>query len=445
MENLIDALQTAVSDSKFQYSRRPIRANRLPKLFEARKWNRFDTYRPGLLEVKTNEVSLCQLVDSLKPVLDPFVQPKSGRMGNGLSFLTGGPSFMFCPTVKEFAQQLVRAAAHLGCAHMAELLSAWAAAHPLCYQANFLLDGIRIDQPIELESGVRLLKLPRSFDRFPVGFPFVAPSFPNWRKKELLGATVLSVDRYMFPVLFKPNEEEALTLEAFEDMYQNFIFSSMSIIMPRFSVESFCDVLSESKNCQVSSNFWWDDLGELQAFAAGTSRGCSWREVPPIQQVLFTQSDIRAAIQSLFHKSGKMPRSRHIDLATSRWIRAKTTASMLDAMIELRIAFEALYEIGGNTEKGFRLATYAAWHLGENVEERRECFQVISSLYGEASKILHASGSKKTREVPDLIAQALDYCYRGIMKRRNEDGQVKWTDLSMGADSSSYTYEELRT
>ncbi len=434
MESLVNVLQVAVNDSTFQYSDRgQISANRLPELFEARKWNHRETYSPGRIKVVTSNKAMGKLVESLKPVLDPFVQPESDRIGNGLHFLTGGLSSMACPTVPEFAQLMVRGAAHLGSGYVAELVSGWAAGAPLCYKANFLLDGIKIDQPIELENGVRLLRLPRSFDRFPVGFPHIPTSLPEWRNKELPGATVLSIDCYIFPVLFKPDEGEALTFDAFDEMRKKFTYSSASMVVPGFSPDSFCKALSQPRDWQVSCNFWWDDVGELQAFTRVGSSGCSWREATPLQRTLFTKSDVRAAIGSHFPKSGKDSRKRSLDVAISRWIRAKRTTSILDALIELRIAFEALYEIEGNTEKRFRVATYAAWHLGVDVEERLKCREVVSGLYGEASKVLHASGSKRIRDRPKLIAQALNYCYRGIMKRRKEDGQVKWDELSMGA------------
>lgn len=54
-----------------------------------------------------------------------------------------------------------------------------------------------------------------------------------------------------------------------------------------------------------------------------------------------------------------------------------------------------------------------------------------------ASHVVHGSGPKKTLKKPELLDQALNYCYRGIMKRRadsGENGEMDWNVLIMGAN-----------
>ena len=429
MDNLIDALKKAVFTSTFQSQRLGNRdANGFAELFEALKWNCLEVSSMVSTKVRTNDKAMSELVEHLNPVLAPFLRPNSNRIGNGLFFLVGGMSSMALPTVPEFARLLVRAGALLGCGHVAELVSGWVSGDPLWYKHNLLLDGIQIDQPIELENGVRLLKLPRSFDRFPVWFPRNLDSLPTGRQKEFLGAAVLSVDCYMFPAMFQPEEGETLTF----DTGKKFTHTNASKIVPGFSVDGFCKALSERRQCQVSSNFAWDDLCELQAFAESWSSGFSWTKPPTTRKTLFTKSDIKGAMESLFPKSGKIDTKRSIDMAMSRWIRAKRTTSILDTLIELRIAFEALYEIGNNSEKSFRVASYAAWYVGESPAERQECFKVVAALYGDASNVLHASGPKKIQGQPDLLARALDICRKGILKRSEEKEPVNWQELTMG-------------
>ena len=331
--------------------------------------------------------------------------------------------------MSEFAKLLVRAAAEFGSGHVADLLYGWVSGDPLCYKRNFLLNGIRIDQPIELEYGVRLLKLPRSFDRFPVWFPRISNSYPVERQKELLGATVLSVDCYMFPAIFQPERGEVLNF----DTDKKFTHTDALKIVPDFSVIGFCKALSQRQNCQVSANFQWDDQCELRAFSESSGAGFSWTESTTLKKTLFTKGDVKATIENLFPKSVSVYKKRSIELAMSRWIRAKRTTSLLDTLIELRIAFEALYEISGNTEKSFRVASYAAWHVGESARERQNCFRVVKALYGDASNVLHASGPKKTLRQPELITRALDICRRGIIKRSEEKKSVNWEELALDA------------
>ena len=435
MENLAEALQSAVDNSTFHDPRLgQLSADRLPELFETRKRTGGGVYFPWLLEVHTCDQALRELVDSLRAVVSPFVQLESNQMGLGFFFLSGGSTSMAFPTVPAFAKLLVKGAVHLGSGYVAELVAGWASGTPMSYKTNYLLDGIRIDQPIELENGVNLLRLPRSAEQLSLRTWITYSTLSVDLQQDFLGATVLSVDCYMFPVLFKPDNEALSTIELHN--WNKFTYSSAATIVPGFSIQRFCEELSKVGGCPVSSNQEWQDLGELNAFPGGGLGGGTLRKPRVIQpRILFTKSEIKAAIGNLFKHSRK--RADKIDLATSRWIRAQKTTSIIDALIELRIAFEALYEIGGKGEKSFRVATYAAWHLGTDASERQKCFDVVRDLYSDASSVVHGSGPKNTLNDPEILDQGLNYCYRGIMKRRAEsgvNGKMDWDALIMGGN-----------
>ena len=432
MENLANALESAVDNSTFHDLRLGrINANQLPELFETWRGAGSCKYNPWLLEVHTCDQALRELIDSLRSVVSPFVRPELDQIGLGLFFLSGGTTSMAFPTVPAFAKLLVKGAGHLGSGHVAELIAGWASGAPMSYKTNYLLDGVRIDQPIEMESGVHLLRLPRSAEQLPFRTWLAYSAQSEGVRKAFFGATVLSVDCYMFPVLFKPENGDLSTIESHN--WDAFTYSSAATIVPGFSIQKFCKALSQVAGCPVSNSQEWQDLGELNAFPAGSLGGGKSKETTAIQTGnLFTKSEIKAAVRILISNSGN--KTRKFDLAVNRWIRAIKTTSIVDALIELRIAFEALYEIGNGGEKTFRVATYAAWHLGKDASERQKCFDVVRALYSDASNVVHGSGPKKTLDKPELLDQALNYCYRGIMKRRAEsgrNGKTKWDALPL--------------
>ena len=435
LNDLVRSLDAAVRASTFDCGKPGIMdAKEYALRTKALTWNSPLVTVLLLAKSRTMEEPLSDLVKSLEMILAPFLQPSTKRLGNGLFSLLGGLSSMACPTVPEFARMLVKAAAQLGSAHVGELLLGWVQGDPLCHRRSYLLDGIQIDQPIEIEDGVHLYKLPHLLELFPLQFPDLSLFGPKFEPQKLFGAVYLSIECYMFPALFAPVEGEERTLES-DDKTSH---ANASAILPAFSVNRFCEALSQRKSCNVSSSFDWHDHGELRAFADtwGTScRGDAERRTA--NDTLFTKRDIRAAVESIFPRTGKLDPKARIELAMNRWIRARRTTSILDTLIELRIAFEALYDVGGNTEKSFRVATHAAWHVAENAEERQRYFNVAKSVYAEASSVIHASRPRKALGNPDLITSALDICRKGIIKLTEKGHPEDWEKLILGATGPS--------
>ena len=51
---------------------------------------------------------------------------------------------------------------------------------------------------------------------------------------------------------------------------------------------------------------------------------------------------------------------------------------------------ESLYlNWGNNAEVGFRLALSGAWHLGKNLEDRRNIYQTLLDAYSQGSAAVH--------------------------------------------------------
>ena len=114
--------------------------------------------------------------------------------------------------------------------------------------------------------------------------------------------------------------------------------------------------------------------------------------------------------------------------------RSIPSRSLPDCFIELRVALEALYLRKGDMgELKFRLATYGAWHLGSNFDERRRYHTTISRMYNLASKAVHTGEIENKPGTLDILTDTQNLCREGILKRLKEKEKPKWEDMILGA------------
>ena len=175
----------------------------------------------------------------------------------------------------------------------------------------------------------------------------------------------------------------------------------------------------------------WRDFGCLAAFTDMPS-GVGYKVRSGARGTRVSQADLDVAlmIHRARHRDGRSRES--LELAIRRWIRSKRPGTDLDKLIELRIALEALYEIGGVNEKGFRIATYGAWHLGEDFEQRRELREALRKAYSDSSSAVHGGKLKHAAKDPGLVSFAQDICRGGILKRLEETERPKWDEIILG-------------
>lgn len=80
-----------------------------------------------------------------------------------------------------------------------------------------------------------------------------------------------------------------------------------------------------------------------------------------------------------------------IQIALGRLNRCYSREHEIDKLIDIMIAFEALYLKGENSELKFRLATRAAKHLGKNAGQSKNIFECVSIAYDIRSAVAHGS------------------------------------------------------
>ena len=421
---LVEGLEACVRQSTFVSDRvGRIRWQDVRRLYRARRWNDHSWWHVEAATLEIGDEHVANLAAKLEPVLGAFQHAETGQIGNGLFLLMGGLGSLAHPTLFDYARLLIPGAVKLGTERVAELVLDWASGEPLRLRLNALLEGARIDGPMTLEEGVSLELLPKSSSDLPASLPSFGMGATV---KDLMGGVVLSTDCAMTPSLFLPTDEDVHT---FSNRRGSFELAGDKI--PNMSFDGFCESMSVACNGFVDWFAQWNDYGDLGAFGFGQS-GASFKFRSGLGGTPFTREHLEAArkIHGSRHARGK-PRE-YLELAMRRWIRSRRPGTDLDKLIELRIALEALYEIGGLNEKGFRIATYAAWHLGRDYEERREYRETLRKVYDDSSRAVHAGKLKHAAKDRELVSAGQDICRKGILKRLEEREVPNWEELVLG-------------
>ena len=138
---------------------------------------------------------------------------------------------------------------------------------------------------------------------------------------------------------------------------------------------------------------------------------------------------------------------RKLRIAVGRWRRSKRSEARLeDSYIDLRIALEALYLKDFDDERSqemrFRLPLFGAWHLAENLKQRRSIRKTLRAAYDMASKAVHGGevlkepGAGQYRKARAELSRAQDLCRCGALKLLREGPPEDWTDLVLGGPDS---------
>ena len=425
MRGLVESLESCVRQSTFVSDRSGRMGwSAVRERYRNRQWNDHGWWIVNSARLEVPDEPVSHLAAELAPVLRECLHADTERIGNGLFLLMGGVGTWAHPTLFDFAKLLIPGAVKIGSERVADLLLQWAGGEPLRLRQNALLEGMTIERLLSLEEGIHLQKLPTSALELPASLPFFVVGSTV---TDYLGGVMLSVDCEVSSTLYLPTDEE---IRGASSRQRSFKLARDSI--PNLSFDSFCESMSLAGNGHVDWFVQWQDYGDLEGFALAQS-SVSYKHRSGFHHgPKFTQDHLNAArtIHHTRHAGGQPKES--LDLAMRRWIRSKRPGTDSDKLIELRIALEALYEIGGLSEKGFRISTYGAWHLGETFEQRCAYRETLRKVYDDASRAVHAGKLKHARKSPELVSNAQDICREGILKRLQEPEMPKWDDLILG-------------
>ena len=259
------------------------------------------------------------------------------------------------------------------------------------------------------------------------------------------GAILLIIDYTVSPLFCKPSVKSIEEI----DISDQFEIKIKSAEFPNFDVDKFYQALSLIADYAVKPLFQWQYIGEDELFKVGDwwyTKLMRTRVMLDYRSgIQINETDIDKAkclYQLLTNPSSNT--GEKLQIPIDRWIKSKTSKIAVDKIIDLGIAFEALYlsDINETTELSFRLRLRASWFLGKDKAHRQELMKDLSKIYEWRSKAVHTgklpNKTKRTsytpREAEAFIAKAQDLCRDSIMKILEDEKFPDWNDLILGEE-----------
>ena len=151
------------------------------------------------------------------------------------------------------------------------------------------------------------------------------------------------------------------------------------------------------------------------------------------------------AAKRLYKKLLKFePRARaKLTIAIDRLIKSKTPESSIDQIIDLGIAFEALYvPDGGSGEITFKLRVRAAWYLGRDKAGRSDLLTKFRDIYDARSNAVHNGRLGRNvkfggDQIPasEFIKEVHKLCHDSIMTILEKEKFPDWNSLIIGGEA----------
>ena len=311
-----------------------------------------------------------------------------------------------------------------------------------------LLDGIKIETPVQVFEGVRLIPSPSREISDEIGHELFGISYSTFsnQARSFFGKTLLVIDRPGFTIFWKTSEK------AFQDGTDiNELPCQGEVPNVKFvnsnEVDSFktlfCYALSLVCNAPVRifHERWF--LAEDKSFNPHSEMSSVHRyRNPSSRSTTVKESDIEKAkcLYDILYTNLDM--REKLRIPTDRWIQSKVSKMHVDKMIDLGIALEALY-VTSHRKIGKRLRDHASWYLGKDNEDQAKLNKEFKEIYEWRSKAVHTgelpNKTKKTpftpQEVKQFIERAQDLCRESIMKIL-EDGEFPdWNSLILGGEA----------
>ena len=392
-----------------------------------------------------------QLVNALRRVLDPFIDPETDEIGHAFpiegnqkgrhaSRADGLYDEEFTSSLPDFANALVQAAAVIGVEAAIRLLADWARGEPVRVHMSTALNHLFLSASLSPRDDIQVVPLALTTTQLPR-----VPIQLGVSAQDYLGLTMLKLQISASPALFRPNTEG----------HERTVQSQSA---DGIKLDLVCEALSLEANRYVDRSLNWHDYPDAAAFcfkirtvwseADARLKRMRSRElrvndetdavtITPADDVCRQRLDsdqLRRVLEALGRSDKKLR------IAVDRWRRSKRPyVRPEDAYIDLRIALELLYLKDFANERSqemrFRLALFGAWHLSANLDERRSIRKTLRDAYDMASKAVHF-GEVAGNEHANLLPDAQNLCRRGIYKLLLEGQPQDWGDLILGADAS---------
>ena len=332
------------------------------------------------------------------------------------------------------------------------------------FQIITLLEGIKIEEKIQVFEGIHLTPLPSSVPEFPTYFGNnITAKTPHSE----IGKTLLVIDFTIFPIFHKPSsvakapdesDSYVLHLPGIGSPVPNNVPVEWAKQRERFKVEvdggnfpdfkeadfndKFCEALSLACNSGVEFSMRWKFIVPHELFHAGFSPSTSYVKRAFGDSIQVGEVHIDKAKD--LYKALVNPASNvgtKLQIPIDRWIQSKTSQTAVDKIIDLGIALEALYLPKDNIDQlAFQFRLRAAWYLGQDKTDREKLIDEFNAIYILRSKAVHNGEVpkrikiRKGESVPtsEFIPRVQDLCRQSILKILEDGKFPDWNDLILG-------------
>ena len=308
-----------------------------------------------------------------------------------------------------------------------------------------LLEGAKLEKAVEVFDGVRLVPLPSSKISRQVEqclFRFPVHSSTD-RVDSLFGKTLLVIDRSGFSTICRSSDipfQDGIRIDdlPFQVKVHDVKFPNVTAVDSFQTL--FCQALSLICNSSVKIFIGFYALEEDKSFDLPKGGGGMSRQGKP----LGTPTEVKEAdIEKAKYLYGRLvdldsSDREKLHISIDRWVQSKTKRSRVDKIVDLGIAFEALYAPDSSSgEIRFKLAVRGAWNLGENEKHRKMLMKEFQEIYDWRSKIVHTGNlPNKTKNTPftyeeikQFIERAQDLCRKSILKVLEDGRFPDWKQL----------------
>ena len=304
------------------------------------------------------------------------------------------------------------------------------------YHSITSLEGIGIETEIQINKRVRLVPLPRDIE-----YKLNHNLYNRHRRGRDKGTTLLIIECLRYSVFHKPSDyaEGQVVDLPFQVEDDDIKLSNQGMIMD--FRETFCQALSLACNTMVMFDYFWD-FSPIDVFRSDDVEQKTWYLGPIGRKTEVGQTEIEEAkhIYKILEKCDQKTRGI-FEITIERWRQSKTSQTFEDTIIDLGIAFEALYLSEGTKEQltlQFRLR--ASWHLGKNKEHRKRLMDEFKAIYDLRSMAVHNGEVpkrikiRKEESVPTsaFIPRAQDLCRQSIIKILKNGKFPDWNNLILG-------------
>ena len=208
------------------------------------------------------------------------------------------------------------------------------------YQSITSLAGITIETEIQICKGIRLVPIPRE-----IAFQLNHNIRRYHRRAREKGTTLLIIERLLHSVFHKPSETAYNNGQKIELPFQveenELELSKQGRIMD--FRETFCQALSLACNTMVMFDYFWD-YSAADVFRSDDVEQKIWYLGPIGHKAEVGQTEVEEAKQMYKILENLDQRTQKIFwIASERWRKSKTHQVTQDTLIDLAIAFEALY------------------------------------------------------------------------------------------------------